>query len=281
MRDLPSIVSLTALVALLATGSVTRGQQLTGEATATCQASGPVPGGSGAWAVTFCNRTGHDLVVEFRDNDCPADGWRRRGDVYRRTIQRGTNLVVSLCYAVEPQSVSPPIGVPMVRIPGGKGVVTSWSVIGDCGDGSDQLHQDARSFYDRGAFETGIVLLQYPAGPPHCIAGHSRGDTSAASAAQSHTADRPPSAGALPFLSVIVDPSDKLGRTVRVLSQDNFPGRYRCSFKVSLTFSDGGTWLDSGRADLPGGEGGQVVATRKYLKSVSKAVLTAGTCIPR
>src|SRR5690242_4256327 len=89
-----------------------------------CGVSRPEPGQSGAWAVSFCNRTGHDLVVQFHENDCPADNWGRRGDVYEKQVGRGESVTVLLCYAREAQGAHPAPGVPLLRIPGGKGVVT-------------------------------------------------------------------------------------------------------------------------------------------------------------
>lgn len=135
-----------------------------------CSGSGPQPTQSGLWPVAFCNRTGHDIVIEFRDNDCPIEHWSHRGDIYRRSLRRGASATFSLCYVNQThdsQTLSP--GTPVVRIPGGKGVVTSWSVVGDCGPRSDQLNLDARTFYDRGDYPAGIILLQYPGGAAHCL----------------------------------------------------------------------------------------------------------------
>lgn len=135
-----------------------------------CPGSAPEPAQSSTWPVAFCNRTAHDVVIEFRDNDCPASDWSRRGDVYQRTLRRGESKVFPLCYANEPVGRRLPPGTPIVRIPGGRGVVTTWSVVGDCGERSRALNLDARTFYDRGDYRTGIILLQHPSGAPHCFA---------------------------------------------------------------------------------------------------------------
>lgn len=146
-------------------------QQAGREELTPCSGSQAQPSQSAAWPVAFCNRTSHDLVIEFRDNDCPAQSWTRRGDIYRRSIRRGDSLIVPLCYAVESRETQAPApGVPQLRIPGGKGVVTTWTVVGDCGERSDHLYRDSLSFYDRGDFKSGIILLQSPAGAPHCVA---------------------------------------------------------------------------------------------------------------
>jgi len=137
-----------------------------------CGTAHPEPAQSGTWAVPFCNRTGHDVVVQFHDNDCPADNWSRRGNVYEKQLARGESVMVPLCYARETQPVAnPPPGVPQLRLPGGKGVLTTWRIVGDCGDRSDRPHVDERTFYDRGNYDTGIILLQYPAGTSHCFGG--------------------------------------------------------------------------------------------------------------
>jgi len=135
-----------------------------------CGTAHPEPAQSGTWAVPFCNRTGHDVVVQFHDNDCPADNWSRRGNVYEKQLTRGESVMVPLCYARETLPASnPPPGVPQLRLPGGKGILTTWRIVGDCGDRSDRPHVEARTFYDRGNYETGIILLQYPAGASHCF----------------------------------------------------------------------------------------------------------------
>jgi len=168
-----------------------------------CTGSQPEPSHSGTWGVSFCNRTGHDVVVEFRDNDCPAENWARRGDVYEKVLRPGESATVFLCYARETQpAATPPEGTPMLRIPGGKGVTTTWAVVGDCGNRSDRVHLDARSFYDRGTYQTGIILLQHPQGRSHCFgeppgaAGvhppAPRGGMAAAAAAGSSPSERSP-----------------------------------------------------------------------------------------
>src|SRR5262245_36919149 len=58
-----------------------------------CPGSAPEPTHTAAWPVAFCNRTGHDVVLEFRDNECPAEDWSRRGDVYQRTLRRGESKI--------------------------------------------------------------------------------------------------------------------------------------------------------------------------------------------
>src|SRR5262249_3751092 len=136
----------------------------------TCPGSAPEPSQSAAWSVAFCNRTGHDVVLEFHDNDCPAKDWSRRGDIYQRMLHKGESQTFPLCYANELAGKKLAPGVPTLRIPGGKGVVTTWSVDGDCGERSRPLNLDARTFYDRGEYRTGIVLLQHPAGAAHCVA---------------------------------------------------------------------------------------------------------------
>ncbi len=135
-----------------------------------CPGSAAEPAQSSTWPVAFCNRTSHDVVIEFRDNDCPANDWSRRGDVYQRTLRRGESKVFPLCYASEPAGKKLAPGVPALRIPGGKGVVTTWSVVGDCGERSRALNLDARTFYDRGDYRSGIILLQHPGGASHCFA---------------------------------------------------------------------------------------------------------------
>lgn len=158
---------LSVLVLLLAASVPARSQS--GEDLTPCGAARPEPTQSATWGVLFCNRTGHDLVLQFHENDCPADNWNRRGDVYEKKLARGQTVTVFLCYAHETRP--PPPGAPLLRIPGGKGVVTTWTVVGDCGDRSDRAHLDGRSFYDRGSYETGIILLQSPAGNAHCFGG--------------------------------------------------------------------------------------------------------------
>jgi hypothetical protein len=160
-----------SMAILLTAGGAARSQETGHEDLTPCPGSAPEPTQSAAWTVSFCNRTGHDVVIEFHDNDCPVRNWDRRGDVYQRTLRRGESKTLPLCYANEPQQAkNPPPGTPMLRLPGGKGVVTTWSVVGDCGDRSKSLNLDARTFYDRGDYKTGIILLQYPSGASHCVA---------------------------------------------------------------------------------------------------------------
>jgi hypothetical protein len=175
-----------------------------------CPGSAPEPTQSTAWSVAFCNRTGHDVVIEFHDNDCPAKDWGRRGDVYQRTLRRGESKSLPLCYANEPPAKKPAPGNPTLRIPGGKGVTTTWNVVGDCGDRSKPLNLDARTFYDRGEYKTGIILLQYPSGASHCSsdasvgAGAAPASTQAAvgvGAAAASTAGAPGASGAAPSAS--------------------------------------------------------------------------------
>lgn len=161
--------------------TVTRAQDAHEDLTP-CSGSAPEPTQSSAWSIAFCNRTGHDVVVEFHDNDCPAKDWGRRGDVYQKTLRRGESKTFPLCYANEQPAKKPAPGVPTLRIPGGKGVTTTWNVVGDCGDRSKPLSLDARTFYDRGDYKTGIILLQYPSGAPHCTSDASVGATTSPSA---------------------------------------------------------------------------------------------------
>jgi hypothetical protein len=327
------IVFTALLVLLLTVGAVARSQDTPREDLTPCAGSGPEPVHSAEWAVAFCNRTGHDIVVEFHDNDCPAGNWGRRGDVYRKSMRRGESATFSLCYANEPQAGSPKPGVPTLRIPGGKGIVTTWSVVGDCGDRSEHLYLDARTFYDRGDYKTGIVLLQYPSGASHCVEGvpgaagmrppppppppplpQTEPRPQSAASAPPPVPPPPPSVAGAPTLAntpkagfatptssdkrpslyAVIDDKDTLGRTVRVFAK-NEPGvpDTKCNFTLALTFSDGGSWNDHAKAEVPGagqgaGQGGDErggqdspVATRKYLKSVSKAVLSNTTCSPK
>src|SRR5882724_171636 len=181
----------TALAILLAVVGRLAHSENGHEGLTPCPGSAPEPTQSAAWAVAFCNRTGHDIVIEFHDNDCPARNWDKRGDVYQRMLRRGESKTLPLCYANEPQARKPLPGIPTLRIPGGKGVVTTWNVVGDCGDRSKPLNLDARTFYDRGEYKNGIILLQYPSGASHCAADGSGSSASAAapaSAAVSETA---------------------------------------------------------------------------------------------
>jgi hypothetical protein len=173
----------TALFVITLAGlcTITRAQDAHEDLTP-CPGSAPEPTQSSAWSIAFCNRTGHDVVVEFRDNDCPAKDWGRRGDVYQRTLHRGESKTLPLCYANEQPAKKPAPGVPTLRIPGGKGVTTTWNVVGDCGDRSKPLNLDGRTFYDRGDYKTGIILLQYPSGASHCTSDASVGATTSPSA---------------------------------------------------------------------------------------------------
>ena len=169
MRRLETVLGI--VVALAASSvSITAHSQAPTEDLSPCGSARAEPSQSGTWAVPFCNRTGHDIVVQFHDNDCPADNWSRRGNVYEKQLAQGESVMVPLCYARETQpAATPPPGVPQLRLSGGKGVVTTWSIVGDCGDRSDRPHVDARTFYDRGNYETGIILLQHPAASSHCF----------------------------------------------------------------------------------------------------------------
>jgi hypothetical protein len=164
---LQSVGAVLSVLVLSCLGMAARAQDAHEDLTP-CPGSAPEPGQSAAWSVAFCNRTGHDIVIEFHDNDCPAKDWSRRGDVYQRTLRRGESETLPLCYANEPPAKRAAPGTPTLRIPGGKGVITTWNVVGDCGDRSKSLNIDARTFYDRGEYKTGIILLQYPSGAAHC-----------------------------------------------------------------------------------------------------------------
>lgn len=269
-----------------------------------CPGSASEPSQSSTWPVAFCNRTAHDVVIEFRDNDCPASDWSRRGDVYQRTLRRGESKVFPLCYANEPAGKRLAPGVPALRIPGGKGVVTTWSVVGDCGERSRALNLDARTFYDRGDYRSGIILLQHPVGAPHCFADASApaagttiappgaspspspspvqrsnnsvpvGPATAAPVASASTRGNGP-----PTLSAVIDAKDPIGRTVRVFAQDG--AGYNCRFSLALTFTDGVSWNDKASTDISSGDAGAPIVTRKYLKSVSKAEIVSPRCNPK
>jgi hypothetical protein len=278
--------------------------------------------------VAFCNRTGHDVVLEFHDNDCPAKDWSRRGDVYQRGLRRGESKTFPLCYASEPAGTKLAPGVPVVRIPGGKGVMTTWSVVGDCGERSKALNLDGRTFYDRGEYKSGIVLLQYPSGASHCVAesssaamgttgavsgsGAAAGPSSVAAPAAAVTlaspvnpaptaapgsvvtaspaaaphSVAPPAVAApvnnrgsgAPTISANVETKDMIGRTVRVFAKDG--AGYKCSINLALTFSDGGSWNDHANISITAGNTDAPIATRKYLKSVSKVEVTSSKCAP-
>jgi hypothetical protein len=283
-----------------------------------CTGSAPEPGQSTAWSVAFCNRTGHDLVLEFHDNDCPAKDWSRRGDVYQRTLRRGESKSLPLCYANEPLTKKPAPGTPTLRIPGGKGVTTTWNVVGDCGDRSKPLNLDARTFYDRGEYKTGIILLQYPSGASHCAsdASASPGASSAAAAGASSASGGAPSASAAPSsaagtaaasgpqppvathspivtppaapavprgngaptLSAVIDTTGLVQHIVLVYAKGG--GGYKCNFNLALTFTDGGGWNDRAKVDITGNDEQVPIATRKYLKSVSAVKITSNSCAP-
>jgi hypothetical protein len=310
------------LIGLAAAAPLAHSQAAAHEDQAPCPGSAPEPTQSAAWSVAFCNRTGHDIVIEFHDNDCPAGNWDRRGDVYQRMLRRGESKTLPLCYANEPQAKKPAPGIPTLRIPGAKGVVTTWNVVGDCGDRSKPLNLDARTFYDRGEYKTGIILLQYPSGASHCVADASGAAASGAPAVpaapsgaaassaaqtqprstspvqnQSPVEPQPPVAthspiaappavaaaanprsGEAPTLSAVVDTKDAVGRTVRVFAKGG--AGYKCDFNLALTFSDGGSWNDRAKADITAGDADAPIATRKYLKSVSKVAITSNKCTP-
>jgi hypothetical protein len=306
---------LAVLVLLLLTAPMPAHSQSANEDLTPCGAARPEPSQSATWGVLFCNRTGHDLVVQFHDNDCPADNGNRRGDVYEKKIARGEAVTVFLCYAHETQrGANPPPGVPLVRIPGGKGVVTTWNVVGDCGDRSDRPHLDARTFYDRGTYETGIILLQYPAGTAHCFGGPAeaaanpgtgpvaRSNTvappaappapaaAAAPAAPASTVSAPPAAPSLqvaaptlnggpPALAATVDPTNRFTRIVQVFatSAPDAPD-YRCKVLLAVTFSDGTNWNDKQQIDVRAGTQNALVLTRKYLKTVTQVTMDSPRC---
>src|SRR5262249_16588924 len=253
-----------------------------------CPGSAPEPGQSAPWSVAFCNRTGHDVVLAFHDNDSPAKGWGHRGDVYQRMLRKGESKTFPLCYANEPAGKKLAPGVPTLRIPGGKGVVTTWSVVGDCGEHSRPLNLDARTFYDRGEYRTGIVLLQHPAGAAHCVAdvgssaavagaGAPLSSVATPGAPPAPTPGPPPSPVAphspiaappgpsaaaaaavnnrgsgTPTLSAAVDAKDVVSRTVRVFAKDG--AGYKCNFNLAVTFTDGVLWNDHGSVDITAGD---------------------------
>jgi hypothetical protein len=309
MRRVEIVCLLVALLALSSV-SITAHSQGAAEDLTPCAASHPEPAQSGAWAVAFCNRTGHDLVLQLHDNDCPADNWSRRGNTYEKQLGRGESVTVPLCYARESQqSTGLAPGVPMLRLPAGKGVVTTWNIVGDCGDRSDRGHLDGRSFYDRGSYETGIILLQYPSSASHCFGAPASAEatstapttapaatpalTSAAapatavaatpaltSAAAPATAVAPPT-GSPPSLSTTIDTKDQIPRVVHVFatSAPASPA-YHCRFRLNLDFSDGLSWVDQAQADVPMGAQNASIYTRKYSKTVTKVALSAQKCAP-
>ncbi len=285
---------------------------------APCPGSAPEPGQSAAWSVAFCNRTGHDVVIEFHDNDCPAKDWSRRGDVYQRTLRRGESKALPLCYANESPAKKPAPGTPTLRLPGGKGVTTTWGVVGDCGDRSKPLNMDARTFYDRGEYKSGIILLQYPSGASHCTSDASAGTSgpvSAPSASPAATASagstatlssagagtsqaQPPVAthspivppvaapappavprgSGAPTLSAVIDRSGLIQHAVQIFAKGGTG--YKCNFNLALTFTDGSEWNDRTKVDITGNDEQVPIATRKYLKSVSAVKITSNNCSP-
>ncbi|HEY6482982.1 MAG TPA: hypothetical protein VIY54_05590 [Steroidobacteraceae bacterium] len=301
-----------ALLLLLLMSPGARATDAAREDLSLCPGSDPQPAHSAMWKVAFCNRTAHDLVVQFRDNDCPVQQGAHRGDVYERTLPRGQASAIPLCYADEShQTLSPQPGVPTLRIPGGKGVITTWNVVGDCGEQSAPLNLDARTFYDRGDYPTGILLLQFPSGASHCVADRSaaaanpgapvlrqpavpRTSSPAAGAAGAATnpsaspasavaavASAPSeSTGSLqPALRVQLDTQDPLRRTVRVFAT-NAPGQpgYECRIRLALTFADGGTFNERIRAQIASDAHDVLIATKKYFKSVSAVELEPSGC---
>jgi hypothetical protein len=55
---------------------------------------------------------------------------------------------------------------------------------------------------------------------------------------------------------------------------------YQCNFNLALTFTDGRTWNDRAKIDITAGDADAPIATRKYLKSVSKVEITSSKCAP-
>ncbi len=293
MLSAPLIISTVLLSLGLIAGTAAQGQTDAHEDLAPCPGSAPEPAQSSAWGVSFCNRTGHDIVLEFHDNDCPIQDWRRRGDVYRKSLRRGESATFPLCYVNEPPAATAKPGFPTLRIPGGKGVVTTWNVAGDCGARSDRLNLDARSFYDRGDYKTGIILLQFPEGAAHCVADSSSPSRPQAQApaeertpvraappvaAQPQSSAPAPSNG-MPSFEVAKDSEDIFGRTVHVFAttQSGEPS-YRCRITLQLDFSDGSEFVDRPQTQVSGGQTRSPVLTRKYGKTVAKVVLSSSQC---
>lgn len=283
----------SALIALLAAVPAASAQTGAAQDLAPCPGSQPEPARSATWGVAFCNRTGHDLVIQFRENDCPAENWAHRGDVYEKTLRAGETQTFFLCYANEAQPTVP--GIPQLRIPGGKGVVTTWHVVGDCGERSNRSRLDARSFYDRGDYKAGIVLLQHPSGTAHCAgdsavtaptAGVSAGTSTtspssvAATTPQSGAAGAPrPVAAPAPALHAVIDTTDRLTRTVKVFatSAPDAPA-LNCRFMLSLSFSDRSTWNDRVQTTVQAAADNSLVVTRKYGKSVTQVEFNSVRC---
>jgi hypothetical protein len=272
-----------------------------------CPGSAPEPSQTATWSVAFCNRTSHDLVIEFHENDCPANDWSRRGDVYQRTLKRGESRTLPLCYASEPPGKKPPPGAPTLHLRGGKGVTTTWNVVGDCGDHSKPLNMDARSFYDRGDYKTGIILLQSPSSASHCTSDVAASaavatpsitmaappvSTQAAAAVQPPVAPHstlalPPAApvapavprtGGEPTLTASVDKSGLIQHSVLVYAKGG--AGYRCNMSLLVTFSDGSTWYDKPKVDITGNDEQLPITTRKYLKSPTDVKITSNKCAP-
>jgi hypothetical protein len=277
-----------------------------------CPGSAPEPSQSTTWAVAFCNRTGHDLVIEFHDNDCPANDWTRRGDIYQRTLKRGESRTLPLCYANEGNKKPPP-GAPTLHLPGGKGVTTTWSVVGDCGDHSKPLNTDARTFYDRGDYKTGIILLQAPASASHCSSDVAAAAPAAAAvpsvastpapvpayvappAGQAAAPVQPPVAthsaiaappaapavprtGGDPALTATVDKSGVIQHRVLVYAKGG--AGYRCNVNLLVKFSDDATWNDKVKVDITGNDEQVPITTRKYLKTPTDVKITSNKCAP-
>jgi hypothetical protein len=299
------IAVVLSICALGCFGLTARAQDAHEELSA-CPGSAPEPSQSTTWAVAFCNRTGHDLVIEFHDNDCPANDWTRRGDIYQRTLKRGESRTLPLCYANEGNKKPAP-GAPTLHLPGGKGVTTTWSVIGDCGDHSKPLNMDARTFYDRGDYKTGIVLLQSPSSAPHCTSDVAAAPAAAgvasapanvspapaaAAPVQPPVAPRspiaaPPAApaapavprtGGEPALTAAVDQSGLVQHRVLVYAKGG--AGYRCNMNLLVTFSDGATWNDKAKVDITGADEQVPITTRKYLKTPTDVKITSDKCTP-
>jgi hypothetical protein len=271
-----------------------------------CAGSAPEPAQSAAWPVAFCNRTAHDILVEFHDNECPLQSWGRRGRVYERIIRRGASMTLPLCYVnLASQAAAPRPGEPALRIPGGRGVLTTWSVVGDCGETSDHVTLDLRSFYDRGDYKTGIILLQYPASSSHCQAAATATNLPpvplpppAGAAANSHSApgsaSAPPVAPVVtsapratlvrkePTLSALKDPDDRLGRTARIFATtDQDAATLKCRLTLNLGFTDGSDFVDHATAEVSAGLTNTLVVTRRYGKTLAKLALSASKCETR
>ncbi len=291
MRRLETVLGLVVALAASSVSITVHSQapQASTEDLTPCGTARAEPAQTGTWAVPFCNRTGHDIVVQFHDNDCPADNWSRRGNVYEKLLARGESVMVPLCYAREAQpAATPPPGVPQLRLSGGKGVVTTWSIVGDCGDRSDRPHVDARSFYDRGAYDTGIVLLQYPAAGSHCFgtpavaAGQTPGAATPINTESTPNSNTPPlPSGGPPALAATIDTTNRFSRVVHVLATSAADApTYHCKFRLALDFSDGSSWIDRQQVDVHTGDANAPVMTRKYGKTVTKVVVTSPSCAP-